>query len=658
MSRSRIYEQSGLEQEQINPVHWPSVDESSIKEPMRTNYIQRKKAVNMYFSRDRLEEIQEVTGVSPRNLRRLVQRCMQYDRDGVVIGFRGLIPQKNVKVYQLNVFNKNQNNDRKTGEFNRFLDMHPDIRELIEDLFLGRKNRSLEPVMKVKHVHKRFIEECRLKGVTYSDYPLNTEWMGYKAVQRYLKQLALQNFRKSVARHGNDAMQKARHVGEETQNHISKLFPFQEVQFDAHRIDGFFAIDLTTPDGDLVTKLLERFWILTIIDVATRNILGYSISLSKEYSASDVMHCVRNSVMPHKQLELTIPGLSYQSVGGFPSEKFPKLTWAVWDVICLDNAKSHYAKMVKDRLDNLIGCSMNLGPVALPMRRGIIERFFKTLEENGFHRLPNTTGSGPNDPRRNNPEQKALSLNITYDHLKQLIDVLISNYNGTPHGGIYHQTPLELLEKRMKTTGLIPRRLEEAKRSELLFMQTTQKRTVRGSLKSGKKPYIQFEGAEYRSERLANSAYLLNTELVLHVNVDDIRTLKAFLPDGSEFGYLTVAGRWSLTAHSLQTRKAINSLVQRKLLHYTTWDDPIFVYTDYLMRTKKSRNMTNKITQVHEVSKYEPSNLPKEQTKVLEEAHRQNELLDNVREEQLKKEKLNEMDIYDQLLKQFKTKSF
>lgn len=68
--------------------------------------------------------------------------------------------------------------------------------------------------------------------------------------------------------------------------------------------------------------------------------------------------------------------------------------------------------------------------------------------------------------------------------------------------------------------------------------------------------------------------------------------------------------------------------------------------------------MTNKITQVYEESKYEPSNLPKEQTKLLEEAHRQNELLDNVREEQLKKEKLNEMDIYDQLLKQFKTKSF
>lgn len=658
MSRARIYEKNGLEQEQVNPGLWPTVDESSLNEPARTKYIQRKKAVYMYFSRDSLDYIQQETGISPRNLRRLITRCMQYDQNGLILGFRGLIPQKNVKIYQLDLFNKTQNNDRKTGEFNRFLDTYPDIRDLIEDLFLGRKKRSLEPVMKVKHIHKRLIEECRKRGLTYSDYPLNTEWMGYKAVQRYLKRLALQNFRKSVARYGNDAIQKARHVGEEEQNQISTLFPYQRVQFDAHRIDGFFAVDLFTPEGDMVTKLLDRFWILTIIDVATRNILGYAISLGKEYNASDVMHCVRNAVMPHKQLELTIQGLSYDSVGGFPSEKFPELTWAVWDVICLDNAKSHYANMVKDRLDNLIGCSMNLGPVALPMRRGIIERFFKTLEENGFHRLPNTTGSGTSDPRRNKPEENAIRLNITYEHLKQLIDVLISNYNGTPHGGIYHQTPLELLEKRITTTGLIPRRLEEEKRSEMLFMQTTQKRTVRGSLKSGRRPYIQFEGVEYRSETLASSAHLLNTELVLHVNVDDLRTLKAFFPDGSEFGYLTATGRWSLTAHSLQTRRAINSLVHRKLIHYTTWDDPIFVYTDYLMRQKKSRNTTNKITQVFEVSNYEPTNPSKEQTQALEDANKQNELLDKAREEQLKREKVNEMDVYDQLMTQFKTKSY
>lgn len=658
MSRSRIYEQDGLEPDQANPELWPSVDENVLNESSHTVYVQRKNAVLMYFRRDSLDNIQQTTGISPRNLRRLIRRCIQYDEDGVVLGFRGLIPQKNVKKYELDVLSKKRNKEQKTGEFNRFLDMHPDIKELVKDLFLGRKKRSLEPVMKIKHIHKRFIEQCRQKGITLSDYPLNTKWMGYKALQRYIKQLSEKNFRKTAARYGNDAFQKANRVGEADQNSLSNLYPYQKVQFDAHRIDGFFAVDLETPDGDLVTKTLERFWILTIIDVSTRNILGYSICLSKEYGGSDVMQCVRNAVMPHKRVELTIPGLSYHPNGGFPAEKFPDLEWAVWDVICLDNAKSHYAKMVQDRLTNLIGCTPNFGPVALPMRRGVIERFFKNLAESLFHRLPNTTGSGQDDPRRNNPEEKALKLNITYDHLLQLVDVIISNYNGTPHHGIFEQSPLELIEKRIRERGILPRRLEDEKRSEMLFMQTSIKRTVRGSIKSGRKPYIQYEGVEYRSEKLANSANLLNIELTLHVNVDDLRTLKAFLPDGSEFGYLTASGRWSLTAHSLQTRRAINSLVLKKLIHYTTWDDPIFVYTDYLMSQKNSKKSTNKITQVNETRRKKPADSKTEQSKALEEAKTQHELLDKVREEQQKKEKLNEMDNYERLLKQFKTKIY
>ncbi|WP_338539536.1 hypothetical protein [Paenibacillus tundrae] len=659
MSRSRIYEQDGLEPDQANPELWPSVDENVLTESAHTVYVQRKNAVIMYFRRDDLNNIQHTTGVSPRNLRRLIQRCIQYDQDGVVFGFRGLIPQKNIKKYELDLLGQKRNKDQKTGEFNRFMDMHPDIKDLVEDLFLGRKKRSLEPVMKLKHIHKRFIDQCREKGITLSDYPLNTKWMGYKALQRYIKQIAERNFRKAASRHGNDAFQKANRVGEADQNSLSNLFPYQKVQFDAHRIDGFFTVDIVTPDGDPMTLTLERFWILTIIDVSTRNILGYSISLSREYGGSDVMHCARNAVMPHKRLELTIPGLNYHPPGGFPSEKFPELEWAVWDVMCLDNAKSHYAKMVQDRLTNLIGCTPNFGPVALPMRRGVIERYFKNLAGSLFHRLPNTTGTGPDDPRRNNPEETALRLNITYEHLLQLVDVMISNYNGTPHGGIYHQTPLELLEKRIQLRGLLPRRLEEEKRSEMLFMQTQINRTVRGSLVTGRKPYIQYEGVEYRSEKLANSAHLIKQELIIHVNVDDLRTIKAFLPDGSEFGYLTASGRWSLTPHSLQTRRAINSLVQRRLIHYTTWDDPIFVYTDYLLSKENSKKSTiNKITQVKEVSKQKPTAEAEEQTKALEEAKAQNDLLDKVREEQLNREKLNEMDNYERLLKQFKTKMY
>lgn len=662
MSRIRLHEVDGLLPEQVNPDMWPDVDESSLSEEVRIVYCRRKKAVMMYFRREATQaEIYEATAIDKQNLRRLVKRCMRIDETGLVWGFRALIPQKNVKSYRLDILTDERNESRKSGEFNLLLESQPHIKDLINDLYLGKNRRTLEPAMRPKHIHKRFIEECRKCGIPHDKYPFNTQWMAYKALQRYLNRLGYIHFGKAASRYGPDAVQKARHVGEGEQNHPSTLTPYQKVQFDAHRIDGFFAVEIRTPEGDLVTKVLDRFWILTLIDVATRVILGYAISLSKEYSASDVMHCVRNAVLPHQRVKITIDGLTYHDDGGFPSEVFPDLTsWAVWDVICFDNAKSHLANLVKDRLKHLIGCMTNMGPVALPMRRSLIERFFKTLEESGFHRLPNTAGSKPNDPRRTHPEENATKWNITFEHLKELIDVLISNYNGTPHGGIYHQKPLEFLEKRMNA-GMLPRRLEEDKRSEMLFLQTAITRTIRGSIASGRRPYIQYEGVEYRSDKLAHSAHLLGKNLMLHVNVDDLRTVKAYLEDGSEFDYLTAAGKWSLTPHSLQTRRAINSLVQNKLIHYTTWDDPIFVYTDYLMKnaSQGKRGAVNKVTHVQEAANRtgQQVNAPEGQVQALESAKKHNDALERARETTKNKQQEEELDHYEQMLGKFKTKS-
>jgi putative transposase len=660
--RVRLTELEGLFEEQKNPELWPSVDESELKELEKEIFLRRKTAVMMYFKREGTTEIiKEATLIGRQELSRLIKRCMSLDENGVVWGFRGLIPNKKVKQYKLNLVEEKRNESRKSGEFMLLLEKHPDLMDLIDDLYLGRNKRSLEPAMKPKYIHKKLIDACREKGIPHSEYPFSTKWMGFRALQRYLRRLGYLHFNAAVSRNGEDALQKARNAGEGEQNHPSVLMPYQRVQFDGHRIDGRFVVKVVTPEGDVVTVVLDRFWILTLIDVATRNIIGYAISLSKEYSASDVMRCVRNAVLPKEKMKLSIEGLYYHEIGGFPSNVYPDVTtWAVWDVLCFDNAKAHLANLVRDRLKHLIGCATNLGPVALPMRRGLIERFFKILEESGFHRLPNTTGSNPDDPRRTTPEKNAVKWNISYEHLKELVDVLISNYNGTPHGGIYHQSPLELLEKRM-SSGLLPRRLEEGKRSEMLFLQTSITRTVRGSITSGRRPYIQYEGEEYRSEKLSNSAHLINRELKIHVNVDDIRTIKAFLPDGSEFGYLTVAGKWSLTAHSLETRRAINSLVHRKLLHFTNNDDPIFVYTDYLMKNANKggkKGTFNKITKVNEAASNNitPVNAPEEYTQALEKAQAQEIALDKVRAMNQIQQQEIEITHYEKMLSKLKTK--
>jgi putative transposase len=71
-----------------------------------------------------------------------------------------------------------------------------------------------------------------------------------------------------------------------------------QLELDVHRIDGVFAVELITPDGETIVNLLEQFLIPTLMDTATRNLLGKSICLNKEYSASDVMNYIRDAFMP------------------------------------------------------------------------------------------------------------------------------------------------------------------------------------------------------------------------------------------------------------------------------------------------------------------------------------------------------------------------
>lgn len=601
MSRSRLIDQ-GLVPEQIQFGCWPQVDLNSMSDDDRAIFLKRKEAVEYYLGRQITNrEIELLTGIKERNLHRFVTRCISYDQNGLLWGYRALIPQKKIKDYKLCIIDKKQSSSRMTGEFNLLLDNYPVIQDLIHDLFLGKGR--VEPVMRPKYIHKKFLEKCKELNISITSYPFTTESRGYRALCRYLEKLRDKYFGKSSSRYGHDAEQKAKHSGQGEQNYPRTITPYQKVQFDGHRIDGLFAVIITTPDGDEIIRLLDRIWLLSIIDIATRNIIGKpTLCLNKEYNESDVMQCVRNAVMPYKRISLSIDGLTYQDSGGYPSEKYPEIEWALWDIMCFDNAKSHLSNMVKDRLQEMIGCAINLGPVDLPMCRSIKERFFETLEANSFHRMLNTTGSHPTDPRRRNPEEAAIKYEITYDHLEQLIEVVVANYNGTPHGGLYYQSPLECLGQRMGR-GMLPRLLDQSKRSEFLFFQTEIKRTVRGSIQSGKRPYIDFFGAEYRSDLLAHSAHLIGTELTLHVNVDDIRTLRAFLPDGSEMGYLVVAGKWSLTPHTLNMRKAINRLVSRKLLQFINGEDPIFAYYDFLAKQakEKPKRKANKVTQVKKV---------------------------------------------------------
>ncbi|MDF2904051.1 MAG: hypothetical protein K0S25_1689 [Bacillus sp. (in: firmicutes)] len=484
--------------------------------------------------------------------------------------------------------------EKATGAFTLLLVEHPKIKDLINDLYLKEGNKRLqEPVMRKKNIHRKFIEACKSENITFNEYPFTTKDLAKRSLERYLKKLDLNHFAKTAKRYSKTAFKTAIHTGVGEKNTPVITEPFQRVQFDGHRIDAILAIKFTTPDGLEVTDIMNRIWLLTIIDEATRVVLGYHICLNTEYSSADVLKCIKNAIVPKKPFNFTIPGFKYPDHGGFHSLKIEESQWALWDEFLFDNSKSNLAAIVKERLDHIVKCSINAGPVDTPERRAIIERFFGILEENFYHRLPNTTGSNPQDPKRNNAEKNAIKYEITESEIEELTELILATYNGTPHSSLNNLSPLETLNMHL-ANGLMLRKLPETERNNIIFFSKKETRKISGNSSSGRRPHIQYENVIYRNEVLERSPQLIGTKLTLLVNIDDLRVIQAFLPDGSSLGYLYATGKWSMQKHSLKIRKAINQLKNKKLIYYTNNEDPIDIYYKYLAdksrKSKKTRN--------------------------------------------------------------------
>ncbi len=571
---------------------WPGVDVNVLPPEKQPLYTRRFNAVRDYLAGATYGAIRRAYDISPTRLWELVQRCLDKHPDGRLYGARALVPGVRTKPYQRRAEIKVQpcgSRGGYSGALGRLFDRFPELKEHIDDLFLKRRKPGLvhEPRIAIKHLHKRFIDKCRALGIK-QDYPFTTKWLGKRALHNYLAQLAAKSADETVcARYGRNAARKWEATGEGAASEATR--PFQFVQCDGHRIDGMFTIRVPHPTLGEVPVELPRIWLLVIKDVFSRAILGYVIALALEYGADDVAQCIQNAVVPWTPRKLTIPGLHYPERGGFPSGVLPHAQWVVWDDFWYDNAKAHLADITLDLLLERLHCRPHAGAIDAIERRAILERFFLTFEENGIHRLVSTTGSHPNDARRDNPQEKALKFDVRLEHLEELVDVMLAQFNATPHTALGFRTPLEVIEYYFAAGGEV-RRLDEKDRDATEFLVHRDVRTVRGNIKKSRRPYIEYENAVYRNEVLSRSPHLIGARLTLHVNRRDLRCIKAFLPNGAELGVLTAQHGWGRTPHSLDTRRAIGSLRNRKLMTLIEMDDPVALYHEHLGReslTKK-----------------------------------------------------------------------
>lgn len=600
-------------------VTWPTVATNLLSSSEKERFAEKCEAIKLYLSGVSTEDIKKTTGVSRWDLPRMVKRCLEFAPDGQIFGFRAIISHVHIDPY---IRKKEPTKKLKeqhgglSGVLNATLTRFPGIEKELVTLIKksSKAQRIHEHKIHATTLHHIFIDCLKSHGVRETEWPFNTKYQGARSIQRFMKTVLDANFGQSVNAREERAAKAHLAVGNGVEPLLCFEEPFDAVEIDAYYINALLSVAFSTPEGTKTYVLLDRLWLLAALDRASSAILANSVVYSSQVGSDDVIRVIRDAVSNKWQpMELTIKGLSYPKSGGYPSGVIPVCYGANWGCLLLDGALAHLSKQIRESARRTLGFSLNWGPVGHFERRPNVERFFKSISDNIFRRLPSTTGSSPRTGRSDNAEANAIRYKIDAHEVEELIDVYIAQYNATPTSGLSFLSPLEFIQHFTEDPDhhFLIRHLPQNVMKASTPIPCVMKCTVRGGRSNGRRPYIQIDNVRYTSYLLGHTSALIGQQIVVEIDEEDMRQVKAFTTNGAELGFLKASGRWSQTKHSRKTRKAINALLYRRILVLSEFDDPVQVYLSYLSKP------SDKVTQKSQVV---PSSNAVEATRISQES--------------------------------------
>ena len=556
---------------------WEPVNVDALSSEDRQKFLSRKMAVDLYIDGVAPQIITEKTNISGSEIIRCTKRCAFKDNSGICKGYAALIP--------------NSHTVKTPDKLHQLFLKYPELETFIIGNYYGDRQYTLEHNMNIRTLHNKFIEKCKCIGIQDYDYPLCLKDKGYVSLYRHVKQMELKLANETIKRIDKNARQKFQSTGYGETSSLIPLAPYGIVQIDGHKIDMIYSVEVENEHGEIILMPATRAWLLAVIDVSTRVIIGYSVSPYENYNQYDVLQAIHNSIVPHKKIHFTHAGFKYPDNGGFPSLAFPEIQWAAFDMIMLDNAKSHLAQHTLEKLIREVKCAVNFGSVATPESRGIIERFFKTIETGGFHRLPGTTGSNIHDTKRNFPEKESSKYYISFNDICELLEYFIAEYNNSAHSSLENQTPLQVMERRIYQAGMYPQIIPASKRCDIeKLTYITVERTLRGGYSSGTKPYVSYLGVKYHAYNTAIPMEFTNQKVFLEVNPDDVSHVNLYNKSGVFIAEMVAMGEWGKRPHSIKTHQAALKRKNMNLEENTPFTPHLSLFEDELRQNaKKSR---------------------------------------------------------------------
>ena len=572
------------------------VDPDRLDFNVRKVFLKRLKAMELRAAGHSADLIYKQTKVSQSEQTRYYKRFISLDENGYYWGDRALLPGKHINGYHRKAtFGEKRTSQQGSlsGILTATLEKYPEVKnDFIKAIWSHHREHK---GMNFDHavLYAKFRRLLLDAGVTLDEWPFNEKRGGRRSIEKLINKVLETDFVRASLTLGQKGETHARLASGEI-GLIDANIPFDIVELDAYKVDKFCIINVEPIPGVYIPRLMERFWLLAVVERETEGILACKFVFSTEVRAQDVHDILIDAFLGDWQplKKLTVGNLAYVPGSGMIGYILPETQRMLWGSLFLDNAMAHHANKVKEKLRDSLGFSINYGQLGHPERRWLIENTFHQIAHKIMHRVPSTTGSSPDDGRVENPEAMAERYEVYVDEAQQVLDVWVAAYNITPKSGNFSKTPAELLYAYLhnKKQRLIFPLADKNATNKIQLRKDVEIRLVRGNVESGIAPYITLDKAKYTNSELARSPNLINTELLIKINPDDYRYVEAILPDGVSLGTLTVLGYWRKTRHSVITRKIINKAYLDRTFELVYLDDIVLSYLNHLTKNANKKN--------------------------------------------------------------------
>lgn len=327
--------------------------------------------------------------------------------------------------------------------------------------------------------------------------------------------------------------------------------------------------DHTRADVMLVDQygaILGRPWLTTVIDTYSRCIMGVNLGFDAP-SSQVVALALRHAILPKKY------GPEYKL----------NCEWGTFgkpDHFYTDGGKDFRSNHLQ-RIGADLGFACHLRD--RPSEGGIVERPFRTLNDQLFSTLPGYTGSNV----QQRPEDTEKDASLTLRNLEHLIVRFICDkYNQTLDARMGDQTRFQRWEAGLPK---VPEVLDE-KHLDVCLMKEGRRTVQRGG-------HLQFENLIYRGENLAGYA---GEVVSIRFDPNDITMVRVYRKEGAGEVFLTRAYAQGLETEQLSYEEAKASRKRLRAKGKTISNESILQETmerDALV-AKKSRKQRQKEEQV------------------------------------------------------------